>query len=420
MASCQPKGFRNIEYDVPYRKGKPISNTVARFKTLTVEPFHIYTCSYRSGSRNVRRPRFQRGDPLDDSQKIMKLLLGIFLILAFGAIYFARDMLLPIVIGVLVALTLSPIVRWIARAGIPEAVAAPVLIFGITITSGVGIYALSGPAKELMDLVPQISAELQEKLRFLLDSLAAVQDASDKVGELTKGDSTTPTVTVQQPNLLVFAAGSVASFLSLGLVGLVLAMFILASGDMFYVKLVNALPNLADKKRAVKMVRDVERQLSHYLLTITAINFGLGVCIGVSLYWLGLPNALLWGALAFALNFLPFVGAMIGVVTIGAYGMLAFDSLTISLSVPAIYFFFTTMEGQFLTPAILGRRLELNTVSVFLTVIIWSWLWSVPGALMAVPFLVVTKVICDNVTQLATFGNFLGARTSRVQTTNPA
>ncbi len=351
--------------------------------------------------------------PMDDTQKIKNLLLGIFLILAFGAVYFARDMLLPIVIGLLVALTLSPIVRALARAGLPAPFTAPVIILGITLTSVMGVYALSGPATEIVDLAPKVSAALRDKMSTVLDSLEAVQDASDQVEDLTSGGNAAPAVSVKQPSLLVFAAGSVASFLSLGLVGLILAMFILASGDLFYVKLVNAIPNFADKKRAVKMVRDVERQLSHYLLTISVINAGLGICIGLSLYWLGLPNALLWGVLAFALNFLPFVGAMIGVIAIAAYAMLAFDTLALGLTVPAIYFFFTTLEGQFLTPAILGRRLELNTVSVFLTVIIWSWLWNVPGALMAVPFLVVTKVISDNVAPLAVFGNFLGARAPR-------
>ena len=181
--------------------------------------------------------------PMDDTQKIKNLLLGIFLILAFGAVYFARDMLLPIVIGLLVALTLSPIVRALARAGLPAPFTAPVIILGITLTSVMGVYALSGPATEIVDLAPKVSAALRDKMSTVLDSLEAVQDASDQVEDLTSGGNAAPAVSVKQPSLLVFAAGSVASFLSLGLVGLILAMFILASGDLFYFKLVNALGN---------------------------------------------------------------------------------------------------------------------------------------------------------------------------------
>ncbi|PRY74342.1 putative PurR-regulated permease PerM [Yoonia maritima] len=347
---------------------------------------------------------------MDDTHTIKNLLIGIFLILVFGAVYFARDMLLPIVVGVLVALTLSPIVRGGARVGVPQPVSACLLIFGATVLCGVGVYALSGPASEILDSAPEVGAELKRKLGFLSDSLAAMQDATDEVENLANGDAVAPTVAIQQPSLLAFAAGSVASFLSLGFVGMILALFILASGDLFYVKLVNALPNFADKKLAVKTVRDVERRLSHYLLTITLINAGLGVCIAGALYWLGLPDAVLWGVLAFALNFIPFVGAMIGVLAIGAYSIIAFDTLASGMVVPLVYLFLTSLEGQIITPSVLGKRLELNTVSVFLAVIVWSWLWNVPGALMAVPFLVVTKVICDNVEPLKVFGDFLGAR----------
>lgn len=347
---------------------------------------------------------------MDDTHKIKNLLLGIFLILSFGAIYFARDMLLPIFIGILVALTLSPIVRGLARAGIPELISAIVLIFGASIMCAGGVYALSGPAAEIIESAPNLGAELRSKLGYLIESLAVVQNVSDEVESLASGDATSPKVSIQQPGVLAFAAGNVASFLSLGFVGMILALFILASGDLFYVKLVNALPNFADKKRAVKTVRDVERRLSRYLLTITVINAGLGICIAGALSWLGLPNAVLWGALAFALNFIPFVGAMIGVAAIGAYSIIAFDTLSAGLVAPAIYLLLTSLEGQFLTPAILGRRLELNTVSVFLAVIVWSWLWNIPGALMAVPFLVITKVICDNIAPLKVFGGFLGAR----------
>ena len=348
---------------------------------------------------------------MDNTHKIKNLLLGIFLILFFASVYFARDMFLPIVIGLLVALTLSPVVRGLARSGIPEPVSAIVLIFGAIVTIGIGAYLLTGPVSAILADVPQLGDQLRIKLSHLLESVEAVQEASEEVEDLANGtDAQTPKVAIQQPGLMAFAAGSIANFLALVVVGLILAMFLLASGDLFYVKLVNAIPTFSDKRRAVKAVRDVERQISHYFLAITAINAALGICIGLGLMWLGLPNAIMWGVFAFALNFLPFVGAIVGTVLVGIYGIIQFDTLSLGLAAPAIYFFFTTLEGQFLTPAILGHRLELNTVSVFLTVIVWSWLWSVPGALMAVPFLVMVKVISDNVEQLRTFGSFLGTR----------
>ncbi|WP_045998749.1 AI-2E family transporter [Loktanella sp. S4079] len=345
---------------------------------------------------------------MDETHKIKNLLFGIFLLLLFGAIYFARDMLLPIVLGILVSLTLSPIVRGLRRLGIPEVISASLLIFSATLICGVGIYALSGPASDIIERAPEVGAELRRKFGFLLDSLAAVQDASDEMENITNGGNSAPEVAIQQPGLLTFAAGGVASFLSLGFVGLILALFILSSGNLFYLKLVKALPSFSDKKLAVKTVRAVEHKLSHYLLTIVLINIGLGVCISVALHAVGFPQAVVWGAAASLLNFLPFVGAMFGFLAIGAYSIIVYETLTSGLIAPVVYLSLTSIEAQFITPALLGRRLELNTVSVFLAVIIWSWLWSIPGALMAVPLLVVTKVICDNVAPLNAFGDFLG------------
>lgn len=349
---------------------------------------------------------------MDDVHKIKNLLWLIVIIMSFSAVYFARDMFLPIVIGLIVALTLSPIVRGMARIGVPEAISAVILIFGSAIAVGTAGYLLSGPVAQLIADAPDMGNDLRFKLSGVLASIEDVQNASDQVEELTNGSDDAPKVAIAQPGLLSFAAGSIANFLGLSTVGMVLALFLLASGDLFYIKLVQAFPTFSDKRRAVRTVRDIERQISHYFLSITVINAGLGVSIAAAMYVVGLPNPLLWGTLAFVLNFLPFIGAMVGTALVAAFGILTFDTLGYGLLPAAIYFTLTSIEGQFVTPTFLGRRLELNTVSVIITVIVWSWLWSIPGALMAVPFLVLLKVISDNIPNLEVFGNFLGARSS--------
>ncbi|SEV88162.1 Predicted PurR-regulated permease PerM [Cognatiyoonia koreensis] len=354
---------------------------------------------------------------MDDTQKKIKnLLVFISVILAFAALYVARDMFLPIVIGVLVALTFSPVVRALARLRIPEPVSAFVLILGAVLTLVFGTYMLSGPITEILDDAPSMGLELRQKLEGVAGMLEDAQDASEQVEGLANGGDSTPVVAVEQPSLLAFAAGSIANFLGLTVVGLVLALFILASGNLFYVKLLEAFPSFSDKRRAATTAREIERQISRYFLTITLINAGLGVSIGVAMYLIGLPNPILWGLLAFVLNFLPFVGAIVGAMVVAAFGILSFDTLGMGFLPAAVYLLLTSIEGQFVTPHVLGKRLELNTVSVFLTVIIWSWLWSVPGALMAVPFLVLLKAVCTNVPGLTVLGNFLGPRTV-VQTT---
>jgi predicted PurR-regulated permease PerM len=157
------------------------------------------------------------------------------------------------------------------------------------------------------------------------------------------------------------------------------------------------------------MVYDIERRVSHYLLTIALINAGLGICVGIVLTVLGMPYPYIWGIAAFLLNFLPYLGALTGVALVAALSIVTFDSFSYALLPPLAYLTLTTLEGNVVTPMLLGRRLELNTVAVFLTVVLWGWLWGVAGALVAVPFLVVFKVIADNIEGMEVIGNFLGA-----------
>lgn len=349
---------------------------------------------------------------MNDLPTIKRLLVAILLIMIFGVVYFARDLFLPIMIAILLSLTLSPVVRGMGRIGIPAPVSSIALIIGTAAAIFVGAFLISGPVAGLLADAPDMANELQDKLRGVLQSVEDVQDASDQVEELaTGGADKNATVAVEQPSLVAFAAGNVANFLSLTVVGLVLAMFILSSGDLFYTKIVEAAPTFSDKRKAVKTMRDIERQISRYFLTITLVNAALGVSIALAMAALNMPNPILWGGLAFALNFLPFLGAIIGVILVAGVGLLTFDTVGVGLLPAAVYLTLTSIEGQFVTPHVIGRRLELNTVSVLLTVIIWSWLWSVPGALMAVPFLVLAKVMSDNIPTWSTFGSFLSART---------
>lgn len=344
-------------------------------------------------------------------RKIRALLTAILVLMAFGAAYFAKAMLLPIVLGLLLALTLSPLVRTGSRLGIPAVITSGALILGMAASLALFVAVMGGQLTAWVDDVPRMGSEIRYKLSSVLQSVEAVKDASEEVEEIASGTGDdVEKVVVQGPALLTSAVSNAASFaMSLG-VGMVLALFLLASGDMFYVKLVQSFPRLADKKRALKIVYTIERQISHYLLAITSINAGLGVAVGTAMYLLEMPYPVIWGILAFSLNYVPFIGALVGVAINAAVSIVTFDSLAYALVPPLAYQALTALEGQLVTPYLLGRRLELNTVSVFVTVIFWAWLWGIPGALMAVPALVVLKVIADNVEAMATLSNFLSDR----------
>ena len=342
-------------------------------------------------------------------------LMGIFFLLLIIATYFARDVLLPIILALLMALTLRPVVRGLARWGVPPPATAFALILLAAGAIGSGAYAISGPISNWIEEAPELATELRWKISSLSNSVEAVKEASDQVEKIAEetADPTVQKVAIETPGFISAAMTNATTVFSTILIALVLAFFLLGSGDLFYIKLIESFPNFRDKKRALRIAYGIERSISHYLLTVTLVNAGLGLVVGLALWAIGMPQPVVWGILAFALNFLPYVGALVGVVVVAAVSIVNFDSLSYGLIAPAAYLAATAIEGQFVTPMVVGRRLELNTVSVFVTVVFWAWLWGIPGALMAVPFLVCFKVLCDNVDQLQVVGNFLAASERR-------
>ncbi len=338
---------------------------------------------------------------------IRGLLTGIFLILLFGAVLFARDVLFPILFGLMLALTLRPIMRALCRVGIPAPLAAFLLIGGLASAIAAAVYSMSGILSDWLSQIPQMAVELRWKLASIFSSVQEVQDATREVEQMAEGGSDAPKVETQGAGWLSTLVGHTANFGTSIAIGTILALLILGSGDLVLLKILRAFPN--DQDRAGQIIFDIESRISRYLLSITLINMGLGACLAAYLWLIGFPNPLLWGAAAFVLNYLPYLGGIIGVALVALGGLTTYPDLASGLLPPLGYAALTTLEGQIVTPWLLGRRLELNTIAVFLTVLAWGWLWGVPGTLLAVPFLVLLKVICDNVASLKILGDFLSA-----------
>lgn len=360
-------------------------------------------------------------DNFDNIRTTNRLLAAIVILMTLAALYFAKDVVLPVVLGVLLALTLGPWVRWLSQRGIPAALAAAATIIGLVTVIAVVAMVLGGSVVMWFDDIPRISFELRTKLRGVIASMSAFQDATKQVGDIAQGGADDiDTVVMQQPGLLTTAVSNMTSFVTSLVVGLILALFLLAAGNMFYIKVVESFSRFGDKKRALTVIHEIERRMSRYLVAITFINAGLGVAVACVLYLLSMPYPLVWGIAAFSLNYLPFLGGIIGTLGVGAFAIVHFDNLYYALLAPLAYQALTAIEGQFVTPWFLGVRLQLNIVAVFLSVIFWTWLWGIPGALLAVPILVLIKVVCDHVPTLATFGNFLSGRTIDMTTNDTA
>jgi predicted PurR-regulated permease PerM len=338
-------------------------------------------------------------------------IIGIFLMMAGGALYFAQDLLIPLSLAFMLSVLLSPIVRGLSRLGIPEGVSATLLVIALLAIIAVGGWSLSGPVAQWIDDAPRIGTEIQQKLSVVRGWFGFVQQVSNQVDEVAGGgDPDVLRVILKEPGFLKSAVTGVPEVLTkLGLT-LFLLLFLLASGDLFREKLVKILPTLSDKKRAIHIARDIEREVSRYLLTITAINIATGFLVGLGLWFIGMPNPLLWGVLAAVLTYIPYLGAAIGISLVGAIAIVSFDTIGHALLAPAVYLAVATLEGQVLTPTIVGRRLEMNAVAILVSVAVWAWLWGVIGALIAVPFLVIVKVISFHIESMEAVGRFLGAR----------
>jgi len=184
-------------------------------------------------------------------------------------------------------------------------------------------------------------------------------------------------------------------------------LFLLVSGDTFLRRLVEILPSFSNKRQAVDIFQQIESDISAYLVTITLMNAAVGVATAMVMWLTGIGDPILWGAVAFLLNFLPILGPTVGVVIFVLVGLLTIDTPWQAFLPAALYLGIHLVEGETITPLLLARRFTLNPVLVIISLVFWFWMWGVPGAILSVPMLAITKIICDRVRPLAAFGHFL-------------
>ena len=262
----------------------------------------------------------------------------------------------------------------------------------------------------MVSATPEVLERLHHRFGFIEDAVSrigAVGRQLESFAELSAVD--TQRVVVAQPGFLASAAGTVADLgITLG-AALILTLFLLAWGDAMRTKLIHVLPSLSDKKRSLRVVTDIENEVSRYLLTIIAINAGVGLLVGLAMMIYGMPNPLLWAVAAFLLNFIPFIGTFAGQLVMFAVGLVTFPTL-FQAALPALtYLLIGIIEGSFVTPSVLGRRLELNPVAILLALALTTWMWGLVGTVIGVPILVVIKVFSAHFPSLSNLAEFITA-----------
>lgn len=355
-------------------------------------------------------PRFGPDSSGASSRAANWAVIGIFMILAFAAIAAGRDFLMPVTLAGLLFFVFTPLRRLARRRGVPDALTATAVTLGLVITVALIAFGASGPISQAAHNLPSISSRLEQKFEEVRASIEDLQRAAEKIDEVQSGgEAETPTITVEQETdstleSLVKFTPSIAGQV---VFTLFLLFFMLASGDLLYLKIVQSFDSMAEKRSAYLALRQIEDSLGNYLGAITIINAGLGLAVGLAMFAWGMPGPLLFGLGAFVLNFIPYLGAIAGVAISGLVALVVMPGIFWPMMVAGSYLLLTSLEGQVITPYFVSRRLQMNTVVVFLAVALWAWLWSVIGMIIAVPVLVVLRVLAEYVPGWEKFGNFL-------------
>ena len=341
-----------------------------------------------------------------------QIVVSVLGVIAF--LYFARPVILPIVLACVAGMTLKPLIRWSSCCHIPPPVSAALVLFLLVSAIGIGFFQLGRPALTWANDAPQHMTDLRQRFLKIFPSLARFSQAAAAVNNLGATEAEkkaeqekVPVVEVKDSRGTTSILNWTGTFLAGLGETLVLLYLLLASGDLFLQKLVRVMPTLHDKKSVVEISHEIQQNISNYLFSVSLINIGMGMVVGGGLYFMGVPNAAMWAMFVAVLNFVPYFGPVAGVLVLAALGLLTFDTVWQGLLPPAWYLLLHTLEANFITPMLLGRRFTINPVVIFVSLIFWTWLWGVPGALLSVPILVSIKVICDRVPAMSPVSELL-------------
>jgi predicted PurR-regulated permease PerM len=334
-------------------------------------------------------------------------LTGLFILAIFYTIYFMRSVLLPVVLALLLSYLFRPVVRGLAQLKIPLPVGAALILIGLLALVGSGISALATPSAEWIQKAPGGLTELQHKLLPVKRSVAQVTQATNEIEKLASTNQETKSVEIKRHPVMEMFFMRTPEVIASAVLLVILLYFLLVYDQVFIAKLVKLLPTLSDKKTAVGIAYDIESQVSRYLFTITAINACLGLAVGTAVGLLGLRNPVMWGVMVALLNFIPYLGALTGIVCMTIGAILSFDSLGYALIFPATYLTLAVVEGSFVTPWVMGRSLTLNPVVILFSMTFWGWMWGIVGVILAVPILAALKIFCAHIKPMEPLAEFL-------------
>ena len=330
--------------------------------------------------------------------RAIRMMLNALLILALMyTVTIVRALVIPLVLAAFLGLALNPIVVAGTRHRVPRWLGASVLMISLITAIGAGISMLAQPAVTWLHSAPTAIRSFIPKLEHITRPLEAAGRATQTLvnghpAQANAGQNPGD-VAISVWDVLANAPKVLAAILTVVL----LVYFFLVYGDLILRRLVEIAPNFGYKRHAVTIVRGIQTEVSRYILTTVVINATLGLTTAGMLFLLHMPDPLLWGSVAMLANFIPYVGAIVTTTTLLLVGLIHFEDVAHAL-LPALCFaVVTAFEGNLITPMILGRRMRISPIAILIWLLVWGWLWGVPGALLAVPMLTSAKLIAERV-----------------------
>lgn len=352
------------------------------------------------------------GGILRSSSAERRLLTALLVLASLYTVYFARGLLLPFILALLLSSLLQPLAGQLNRLRIPDGIAAIIVLLVLTVAVGIVIQQIAAPASNWFERRPYLAAQLNYKLRHLKHSLEEAKETTDKIGKIAnlgEGESKDgEKVVVEEQSfsekILSRARSAVMTFL----VMFVLVYFLLSRGWSTLDRMSREMEEGGTGKMWADILIQIQLQVARYMFTVTAINVSLGIMTAVAMWLVGMPSPVLWGVVATILNFVPYLGGIITTLIIGTVSLLNFITWQEILVPPMLFILFNLLEGQFITPMVVGRQLELNPIAVVLSLLFWGWAWGIGGMLIAVPILAAIKIVSKNVPSMKTVRAMIG------------
>jgi predicted PurR-regulated permease PerM len=341
-----------------------------------------------NSSRNARAPG---GDTMP-SRGVRNACIAIAAVAVIFGLHLARPAIVPVLFAVAFALLLSPAVDALQRRRVPRELAAALVVLSVVALFAGCANAVWDPGREWLDSAPSTMRTLERKLQPVRHFLAKVESVSDQA-ERMAGPAAAPAAPApaQARRDARDLVASTQEWIVAVVATLVLTYFLLVDGPSILERIEQRMAAGSRRRRMLRLANAVRIDVGRYFSAVTLSSLVLGIGTTLAMYWLGMPSPLLWGAIAFALNFIPYAGPAVTLVMLTVVALVSFDGAGKAVAVACTYLVLTTLEGQILQPLLVGRRLAMSPVAVVLGLWFGGWLWGVAGVVLALPVLVAVK-----------------------------